>query len=146
MNTTYSGKGSCLCGATGIEARKISASLGACHCGMCRKWGGGPLLAVDCGTEVTLKGEENISIFESSEWAERAFCKKCGTHLFYRLKENMQYIVPAGLLNLDADKFIFDHQIFIDEKPLYYQFANETMTMTGAEVFAKYGPQEEKDY
>jgi hypothetical protein len=32
----------------------------------------------------------------------------------------------------------FDHQIFIDEKPDYYAFVNETRNMTGAEVFAQY--------
>ena len=25
---------------------------------------------------------------QSSAWAERGFCKNCGSHLFYRLKEN----------------------------------------------------------
>ncbi len=34
----------------------------------------------------------------------------------------------------------FDKQIFIDEKPSFYCFANETNKMTGAEVFAKYAP------
>jgi hypothetical protein len=144
MSDYYSGSGSCLCGATGLEAKKIAQNVGACHCGMCRKWGGGPLIAVDCGTEVTLNGAEDITVFDSSEWAERGFCKKCGTHLFYRLKGSLQYIVPVGLINLDDDKFVFDHQIFIDEKPSYYHFGNETESMTGAEVFAKYTPLPEK--
>ena len=106
---------------------------------MCRKWGGGPLLAVDCGSELTFEGEESISVFDSSQWAERAFCKKCGSHLFYRVKESSQYIVPVGLFE-DDGAFVFDHQIFIDRKPAYYQFANETTNMTEAEVFAKYAP------
>ncbi len=97
-------------------------------------------MAVDCGTEVTLSGEEYITVYDSSEWAERGFCSKCGTHLFYRLKENKQYIVPVGLINLDGEKFVFDHQVFTDEKPSYYHFAEKTENMTGAEVFAKYAP------
>ena len=31
------------------------------------------------------------------------------------------------------------HQVFVDERPSYYEFANKTDDMTGAEVFAKYG-------
>ncbi len=31
-------------------------------------------------------------------------------------------------------------QIFIDEKPAYYDFANKTHNMTGAEVFAAFAP------
>jgi len=139
MSDVMEGKGSCLCGATRFTAKSISNKVGACHCGMCRKWGGGPLLAVDCGTDVSFAGEESISVFDSSAWAERGFCKKCGTHLFYRLKESKQHIMPAGLFD-DEGSFIFDEQVFIDEKPSFYCFANETNDMTGAEIFAKYGP------
>ncbi len=96
-------------------------------------------MATDCGTDVSFEGEENISVFNSSDWAERGFCNKCGTHLFYRLKESKQYIMPIGLFD-DQKMFIFDHQIFIDEKPSFYSFSNETNNMTGAEVFAKYTP------
>jgi hypothetical protein len=106
---------------------------------MCRKWGGGPLMAVDCGTVVSFEGEENISTFPSSEWAERGFCNKCGSNLFYKLKDSGQYIMTAGLFD-DEARFVFEEQIFIDEKPAYYEFKNETKDMTGAEVFAKYAP------
>jgi len=34
-------------------------------------------------------------------------------------------------------KLRFDHQIFIDRKPDYYSFANETKNLTGEEVFAQ---------
>jgi hypothetical protein len=95
-------------------------------------------MAVDCGAEVALNGEENVSIFNSSKWAERGFCGRCGTHLFYRVKGSGQYILPVGLFG-DDDGFVFDQQLFIDEKPSYYHFANETDEMTGAEFFAKYG-------
>lgn len=130
--------GSCLCGEVHVQVAKVSNKVGACHCGMCRKWGGGPLLAVDCGTEVTFTGEENITTFASSEWAKRGFCKQCGTHLFYHLNENNQYIMPVGLLE-NIDELLFDHQIFIDKKPAYYSFSNKTADMTEAEVFAMYG-------
>lgn len=132
-------RGRCLCGAIKIIAPLASNHVGACHCNMCRRWGGGPGLEIDCGTDVTIEGTENLSLFNSSEWAERGFCAKCGTHLFYRLKENSQYLVPVGLFD-DEDGLVFDHQVFIDEKPQYYRFENKTENMTGAEVFAKYGP------
>jgi hypothetical protein len=46
-----------------------------------------------------------------------------------------RYILPAGFFELD-EGLEFDYQIFIDKKPTYYCFANETREMTGAEVFA----------
>lgn len=106
---------------------------------MCRRWGGGPYLAVDCGTDVKLDGEEEISVYDSSMWAERGFCRHCGTHLFYRLKESGQHIMSAGLFE-EIDDLVFHHQIFVDEKPHWYQFKNDTEDLTGAEVFAKYAP------
>jgi hypothetical protein len=131
--------GRCLCGTIRFTAARVSDSVGACHCSMCRRWGGGPLLAVDCGTEVAFEGAGNLSVYDSSPWAERGFCAKCGTHMFYRLKGSHQYIMPAGLFE-DDSAFVLDQQIFIDDKPGYYDFANQTVTMTGAEVFAKYAP------
>ncbi|UTV29500.1 GFA family protein [Photobacterium atrarenae] len=131
--------GSCLCGKVTLKAEQADLHVGACHCGMCRKWGGGPYLAVEAGDQVTIDGEAFVSRFASSEWAERGFCSVCGTHLFYRLKDKNQYIVPAGLLD-QQDKLVMSHQIFIDKKPEYYAFSNSTENMTEAEVFAKYAP------
>lgn len=136
-------KGSCLCGAVSLSTTSINHHVAACHCSMCRKWGGGALLAVECGTDVSFGGEENIRIYQSSEWAERGFCKKCGSHLFYRLKQNNQYYIPVGIFDND-EGLVFEHQVFIDEKPEYYSFANETKNMTGAELFAQFAPPSSK--
>lgn len=137
MNQTIQTTGSCLCGAVTITAKAASNNVGACHCSMCRTWTGGPLMAIDCQDQVEITGDDNVSIFNSSEWAERGFCSQCGTHLFYRLKPNNQYIIPAGLLDDQGNRH-FDHQIFIEEKPDYYTFANDTKNMTGQEVFEQF--------
>lgn len=129
-------KGRCLCGAvcfTAQEAREI----GACHCGFCRRWSGGPMLAVHCGPEVEFTGGEQIAVYRSSEWAERAFCKRCGTHLYYKLLPTAEYFVPAGAF--ESDNFELVTQLFIDKKPPYYGFANQTPMLTEADVMAQYG-------
>ena len=138
MSDTSVKKGACLCGAVQVSAKTVSNKAGACHCDMCRKWTGGPLMAVDCGNNVSFESEENIGIYASSDWAERGFCKRCGSHLFYKFKETGQYMMAVGLFD-DREGFTFDHQVFIDEKPGYYSFANKTHNLTGAEVFAQYG-------
>ena len=95
-------------------------------------------MEVDCGTDVSFKGEENITVYNSSDWAERGFCKKCGSHLFYRLKESKQHMVPVGLFD-EQEEFVFESQVFIDKKPAYYSFSNKTNDMTEAEIFEMYG-------
>ena len=128
--------GSCLCGAVSISSSSISNHVAACHCSMCRKWGGGPLLGVECEGELSFSGAENIGVYQSSEWAERGFCKNCGSHLFYRLKENNHYYLPVGIFD-NSEGLVFDLQVFIEEKPEYYSFANKTNKLTGAELFAQ---------
>ncbi len=137
MSDITGAKGRCLCGAVGFTVKGVNKSVGACHCEMCRRWGGGPFMAVNCGTDVSFEGVEHVSVFDSSAWAERGFCAKCGTHLFYRVKEKNLHIMPAGLF-CDEPPFVFDHQVFIEEKPEFYQFANKTKNMTGKECFAAF--------
>ena len=142
-NTTER-QGQCLCGKVTITARSASNDVGACHCKMCRRWGGGPFMEIDCGADVEIGGEENVAVFDSSEWAERGFCQSCGTHLFYRLKGNRQHMVPVGLFE-DSASLAFKGQVFIDEKPNYYEFANQTKNFTGAEIFAMFGAEPATD-
>ena len=143
MSEAIVGKGGCLCGKVTFTARTVNPHVGSCHCGMCQRWIGGPNLSVDCGTDVTFQGQENISVYHSSDWAERGFCKHCGSSLFYHLRQHNSYIIPTGIFD-DNSPFIFDQQIFIDEKPAFYDFANTTKNMTGAEVFAQYGTDNEQ--
>ena len=138
MSDTTERHGHCLCGAIQITAKRATGHVGACHCTTCRRWGGGPFMEINCGNDVSLNGEENVAVFDSSAWAERGFCQQCGTHLFYRLKETQQHMIPVGLFEGSED-LVFDHQVFIDEKPDFYEFSNDTNDMTGAEIFAKYG-------
>lgn len=138
MNETVKTEGQCLCGSVSLIAQTVSKKIGACHCSMCRALCAGPYMAVDCGTELKFTGIENLGIYHSSDWAERGFCKNCGTQIFYRLKESGQYIVSVSVFPDDID-FIFDHQVFIEEKPKYYSFSNKTENMTGAELFAMFG-------
>ena len=127
---------SCLCGQATLEVTNDIKEVGVCHCSMCRRWGGGPLLAVHIGTDVTIKG--TISRYQSSDWANRGFCSHCGSHLFYQLNENQEYVVPAGLFAKDPG-FTMTSQIYIDQKPPYYDFANETPRLTEAEFLASLG-------
>ncbi|WP_459178373.1 GFA family protein [Dulcicalothrix desertica] len=51
---------SCLCGAVSVFATSMSNLVGACHCNMCRKWGGGAFLVVECGADVSFEVDSLI--------------------------------------------------------------------------------------
>ena len=129
--------GKCLCEAVSLRTYLVSKSVGACHCDICRTWGGSPLLALDCGNECSFEGIENVTLYPTTQWAERGFCSQCGTHLFIRVKQTNHYILPAGLIDLDK-LLVFDHQIFIDKKPEYYAFANNTENQSSDGYFADF--------
>jgi hypothetical protein len=132
--------GKCLCGGVTVTIEAAEPQFDVCHCGMCRRWGGGPAVVVQASTGIALEGQELVTTYASSEWAERGFCKRCGTHLFYRLKDGSYSNVTHGILD-GTEGFKFNSQIFIDRKPAGYAFANETKTMTEAEVMALFGSQ-----
>ena len=134
MNAT----GKCLCGAVTFSAEGVDPHFHACQCSMCRRWAGGPLMAVKVEA-VAFEGASHIQRYASSKWAERGFCSKCGTHLFYRFAGSDDYIVFAGFFG-EGVAFELKEQIFIDSKPEFYEFSNATENLTGAEVFAKFAP------
>lgn len=130
--------GKCLCGMVSITGIVNDSEASTCHCDMCRRWSSGPFFEVTC-ENVTFEGEDYITKFRSSEWAERGFCKKCGTNLFYQIIDSPQFQISVGILD-DQSNLQLSLQVFIDRKPSFYALANQTETMTAAEVFAKYAP------
>ena len=51
--------------------------------------------------------------------------------------------MPAGLFTDLEGRFELTHQIFIDHKPAFYEFANPTRNLTEAEVIAQFAPPQE---
>ena len=131
--------GGCLCGAVRFTADPNGRRFGVCHCSMCRRWTAGVFFAVECEDRVRIEDETYLGVYRSSGWAERGFCQKCGTPLFYRMTGQGYYAVSLEALD-DREGFTFVNQIFIDDKPPYYDFANATRTMTGADVAAAFAP------
>lgn len=125
----------CLCGTVTIDIIPKSTEISACHCATCLKWSGGPNLVLE--SEQVSESGDTIGRYASSEWAQRAFCQQCGTHLYYKLNNSSMHYVPVGLFK-ENDDMKLSHQVFIDSKPHYYNFAEQTHCMTGEEVFAQF--------
>lgn len=142
-NQSITAEGRCLCGKVTYQA-SLKSDAGACHCGMCRQWSAGPFMSVQVDGNLNFFGEENISTYRSSEWAERGFCKLCGSNLYYRLLPRAE--CPDGDLRLSAgtvtvqNGLAFKHEVFVDNAPDWYRFANEAERhrMTESQLLAKY--------
>jgi hypothetical protein len=105
---------------------------------MCRRWSSGALLCA-AATGVTFTGTESLATYRSSAWAERGFCKACGSSLFYLLKPTGQYFMCVGAFD-DPSELRLTSEIYIDHKPEGYAFAGEHPRLTEAEVLAKFAP------
>lgn len=138
--------GSCMCGAVQFKITAPITETAACHCSMCRKWSGGVFMALQLPKDdVKIDGEDSVRTFTSSPWAERAFCGTCGSNLFYRVTAEgpMQGEIHMALGVLDNPSGIeLSTELFIDNKPDAYGFAQDTHQMTEAEVMAMFAPPE----
>lgn len=125
--------GGCLCGRVLYVAEGVREGFWACHCATCRRWTSGPMLGVEVA-RVRFEGEDAITRYRSSSWAERGFCMSCGTALFYRVIEADRWFLSLGAFD-DQTRWHMAGEMFIDEKPAWYSFAGERPRLTGAEVF-----------
>jgi len=62
--------------------------------------------------------------------------------LFYHLLPTDEYVLPAGLFQ--DREFTLSREIFIDEKPGYYELKNDTRKMTGQQVFELFAPKSQR--
>ena len=72
--------GGCLCGQIRYEASDKPKWVSYCHCRMCQKAYGqtsGIFLGFKVGLLKITKGKPKY--YQSSAWAERSFCKNCGS-------------------------------------------------------------------
>ena len=109
--------GRCLCGAVTITVSgDHDPRVGACHCRMCQRWSGGLFLCFTTDSSaVTIEGE--VSRYRSSEFAERAFCTRCGSHLWFSDVadggEPQSYELMPGLFD-EARNWPLRSEIYVD--------------------------------
>ncbi|NND44998.1 MAG: GFA family protein, partial [Xanthomonadales bacterium] len=83
-------RGSCLCGAVRFHLDLPSKWCAHCHCNMCRKaHGAGYVTWVGFeANHFTLdSGEDALRWFDSSAGAQRGFCSRCGSTMFFRSEQ-----------------------------------------------------------
>ena len=109
--------GQCLCGAVTITvAGEHDPRVGACHCRMCQRWSGGLFLCFTAAAAaVTVTGE--VTRFRSSSFAERAFCPRCGSHLWFNDVEEggepTSFELMPGLFDA-AQRWPLRSEIYVD--------------------------------
>ena len=96
-------EGSCQCGTVRFRVAAGPAMHSVCHCRMCQRATGNvfaPLVEVD-NARVHIEGQ--IKTYRSSNVAERGFCDRCGTPLFYRTIDSDTTEFMFGAINTGID-------------------------------------------
>lgn len=136
--THHKACGRCLCGDVTFEVTLSNKDVHICHCELCQKWAGGPGLSVHCQDDWVIKDQDKVTWYDSSEWAQRGFCARCGTHLFFRLNDGSYHGVCAAALD-SQEGFSIGMHIFIDKKPPYYDFTDQSPRLTKEEFLQMVG-------
>lgn len=133
-----------MCGAVRFSARLTTLDCGVCHCEMCRRWTGSALVSVFAPVgNVDWQGGDAITLFQSSPWAERAFCRRCGSGLYYHVTAENDHsanlTIPIGLFD-NPNGFRMRREIYIDEKPDTFAYAGTGRTlMTRQQCIDEFG-------
>ena len=127
--------GGCLCGAVRFEVSVPSATYSICHCRMCRRWSAGPFMSSHAeGAPRFTAGGDLVTWYRGSPWAERGFCSRCGSTMFWRLAEQPDTLTAVSVEALDeASEFTLHRHIYVDAQPARYAFGDDRPRVTEAE-------------
>ncbi len=119
-------EGGCLCGALRYRSTAPPLRGVICHCSMCRKHSGAPVLALvhfPLQSFRWLKGEPTR--YQSSQFAQRGFCSACGSTITMHeevLRDRVQ--VALGSLD-DPDRVRVDDHVWTQEKISWFEIDDE---------------------
>ena len=121
-------RGRCLCGDVSYEVVGPLRDVVYCHCDQCRRTSGHFVAATACRPQdIRVEESDGLAWYESSPEAERGFCSRCGSSLFWRPRHGKYISIMAGSLDrptgLSAEAHIYvaepDYYAVSDDLPRY---------------------------
>ncbi|EXJ92725.1 hypothetical protein A1O3_01277 [Capronia epimyces CBS 606.96] len=132
-------KGSCACGRVQYQTQSQPRTVTACHCGTCQK-AGGPFLAFAGFPTSELQWIHQPDLWARSDFADRGYCKVCGSSVSMRYYvEDITYVTLGTIEPGTALPRIGAH-IFLKEKAPWVVLPDD-----GAERWDGFGPGFEKE-
>jgi hypothetical protein len=117
-------QGRCQCGAVLFQTRGRLREVVACHCSQCRRQTGLYYAATSVSnSRLTVTGGDAITWYRASPQAERGFCSRCGSALFWRFDGEAETSILAGAFDQPSGLKIAYH-IFCDTKADFYEITD----------------------
>jgi len=120
MAPTNKSSGGCLCGAVNYEINGPMRNVVYCHCEQCRKTSGHFVAATAVSLQdLNVSEGAGLEWYQSSETADRGFCKRCGSSIFWRPTHGRYMVVMAGTLNAPTNLKSREHIYTADASDYY---------------------------
>jgi hypothetical protein len=119
--------GACLCGGVRFEVTPPTRFCAHCHCSMCRRAHGAPLVTWSGVPEAQLRitaGEQLLRTFASSPAATRSFCSQCGSMLLFR-STRWPGEVHVATASLDASDRLPSAHVFYSDRASWFSCSDE---------------------
>jgi|TARA_B100000809_G_C14872371_1_gene436024 hypothetical protein len=124
--------GGCLCGAVRYQVRGALRDVVNCHCAMCRRLHGAfGAHSKAKKTQIDIVTDDGLAWYATSEQAQRGFCRRCGTNLFWQPVDQDATGIVAGSLDAPTGLKTLGH-IFTAEKSDFYEIADELPCFDGS--------------
>lgn len=115
--------GRCLCGGVNFAVEGPVQGKSVCHCPQCRRQSG-HLWASGYVTRDRLSiSGTSLTWYRSSDTAQRGFCNKCGTFLFWAADAEDTMSFSLGALDAPTGLTLEKH-IFVSGKGDYYEITD----------------------
>lgn len=114
--------GGCLCGGVRYRVDGPLRDVIGCHCSQCRRTSGHYVAATSTAAErLSFTSAETLRWYDSSDRAQRGFCGRCGSNLFWRPLDATpsRISIMAGTLDSPTHLRMSQH-IFVADKSDYY--------------------------
>ena len=121
MKKKLTSKGSCLCGGVKFKTKGYHRQVSNCHCIQCMKTHGNfAAYTNSLEDNITYISKSTLKWYNSSNFAKRGFCSKCGASVFYKIKKSDNISISAGMFT-NPTKLKTNSNIFIKDKLDYYK-------------------------
>ena len=112
--------GACECGAVKYEISGPLSGIIYCHCAQCRRTSGHYCAATSCEREhLSITVDDGLEWYQSSDVAQRGFCDRCGSSLFWSHKDAPSISIMPGSIDLPTG-LTCDVHIFVADASDYY--------------------------
>ena len=131
-------EGGCLCGALRFSATARPIAAGYCHCTLCQRSTGAPVLAwASFPAEAFAYTQGRAARYDSSSWGHREFCNLCGTQIGYRQTDGATTVdVNVGCMD-NPSAFPPEHHLYEKDRISWFNTADDLPRHAESELGAE---------